>query len=273
MTNGTVLVASPSAIGSAPEASGSSVPAWPARLAVNSRLMTLTAWVEVMPTGLSSATQPCTSRLSRLNCCLRGRGACAPSPACGEVSAFAGWLGLFIVVLQIAHHRRRAQQLVDPLGFGETLVDAEADVGREFQVDALGDLDAQKFLVALEGGDHLLGVAPAHRHDVDGGEPQVGAHAHLRHGNEMTLDDRIVHVAAREHLGHGVAHQFANAQLALRAAAGWCAVAFLFVAHNKSKNELSWPGLSRPSRLGRHSRAVLIGMPGTSPGMTVEMAE
>src|SRR5260370_22973918 len=47
MTNGTVLVASPSAIGRQPEASGSSVPAWPTRLAANSRLTTLTAWVEV----------------------------------------------------------------------------------------------------------------------------------------------------------------------------------------------------------------------------------
>src|ERR1700680_4048424 len=69
MTNGTVLVASPSAIGRQPEASGSSVPAWPARLAVNSRLITDTAWVDVMPTGLSSTTQPCTSRFLRLNCC------------------------------------------------------------------------------------------------------------------------------------------------------------------------------------------------------------
>jgi hypothetical protein len=68
MTNGTVLVASPSAIGKAPEASGSSVPAWPARLALNKRLMTLTAWVDVIPTGLSSTIQPCTSRLSRFFC-------------------------------------------------------------------------------------------------------------------------------------------------------------------------------------------------------------
>src|SRR6478752_5288264 len=227
MTKGTVLVASPSAIGSAPEASGSSVPAWPARLAANSRLMTLTSWVEVMPTGLSSATQPCTSRLSRLNCCLRALG--------GAASAMRASSLIAAPVAEIARHRRRAQQLVDALGFGETLVDAEAQIGRKFQIDALRDLGAQKFLVALEGGDHLLGVAPAHRHDVDGGEPQVRAHAHFRHGDEMALDDRIVHVAAREHLGHRVAHQFADAQLALRAAAGRCAVAFLFVAHNKSK--------------------------------------
>src|SRR5215813_450369 len=53
-------------MGSTPVASGSSVPAWPAFLAANARLTTDTAWVEVMPTGLSSTTQPSTLRFSRL---------------------------------------------------------------------------------------------------------------------------------------------------------------------------------------------------------------
>src|SRR5258706_15803889 len=87
MTNGTVLVASPSAIGRQPEASGSSVPACPARLHENSRLMALTACVEVMPTALSSTIQPCTSRFSRRNCCFPfpcfAGSLSLPSPACG----------------------------------------------------------------------------------------------------------------------------------------------------------------------------------------------
>src|SRR6185312_3602373 len=86
MTKGTVLVASPSAIGRQPEASGSSVPAWPARLHRNSRLMAPTAWVEVMPTGLSRITQPWTSFLTRRNCCFFSccvGGLSIPSPACG----------------------------------------------------------------------------------------------------------------------------------------------------------------------------------------------
>src|SRR6476620_239070 len=62
MTNGTVFVASPSAIGRMPEASGSSVPACPAFLALKARFTTATAWVEVMPTPLSSTSQPLTSR-------------------------------------------------------------------------------------------------------------------------------------------------------------------------------------------------------------------
>jgi hypothetical protein len=42
---------------------------------------------------------------------------------------------------------------------------------------------------------------------------------------------------------------------------------------SQSKKRSSWPRLSRPSRLGGHDDARLIGMPGTRPGMTVEMAE
>ena len=55
-----------------------------------------------------------------------------------------------LVCFEVALHLRRAQQLLDPFGLVESLVDAEADVGREFQVDAVRDLAAQEFLVALE---------------------------------------------------------------------------------------------------------------------------
>src|SRR5215471_8701014 len=179
MTNGTVLVASPSATGRQPEASGSSVPAWPARLALNRRLITDTAWVEVMPTGLSSTTQPCTSCFSRLRCPL-------PSPACGG-GAGRGPVSFIIAALQITLHPRGMQQLLDALGLVEPLVDAEADVRREFEVHPMGDLAAQIALVALERLDHRLLVAAAERHHVDGGKLEVGAHAHLGHRDQVGL--------------------------------------------------------------------------------------
>ena len=43
-------------------------------------------------------------------------------------------------------------------------------------------------------------------------------HAHLRHGDEMAFEHRIVHLAARQHVGDRVTDQFANAQRALRGA-------------------------------------------------------
>src|SRR6218665_4038507 len=90
MTKGTVLVASPSAIGSRPDASGSSVPAWPAFLAEKARFTTLTEWVEVMPMGFSSTTQPWTSRFF-------GRGG-APS-RCGAASGVVSAVIVTVVVL------------------------------------------------------------------------------------------------------------------------------------------------------------------------------
>ena len=49
----------------------------------------------------------------------------------------------------------------------------------------------------------------------------------------MPLDHRIVHVAAREHLGDRMPHQFADAQLPLRAGAPTgLAVVFVFSHQN-----------------------------------------
>src|SRR6266403_3158497 len=158
ITKETVLVASPSAIGNTPEASGSSVPAWPARFAWNRRLTTLTACVELMPTGLSSTTQPCTSRFSRLR-------------ACGDDGSASTRVNILILVVEVALHRRCSQQLFDPLGLVETLVELESDVRREFQIDAPRNLAAQETLIAFERGEYRVRIASAERHDVDGREP------------------------------------------------------------------------------------------------------
>src|SRR4051794_4600981 len=72
MTKGTVFVASPSAIGRMPDASGSSVPAWPAFLALSARFATATACVDVMPTPLSRISQPFTARRFGRSCGGRG---------------------------------------------------------------------------------------------------------------------------------------------------------------------------------------------------------
>ena len=92
--------------------------------------------------------------------------------------------------------------------------------GANFRLTRWAISPRRKLLVALERREHRLAVAAAERHDVDGGEPQVGRHAHLRHGDEMGLEHRIVHVAARQDLGEGVADELADAQA--RAATGRC---------------------------------------------------
>ncbi len=131
MTNGTVLVASPSAIGRQPEASGSSVPAWPARLQENSRLIAPTACVDVMPTGLSSTIQPCTSRFSRRNC-LDFCFATGITGACGSAGEFVLGHSLVLVAPEVALYRGCSQKLLDPFRFVESFVDAEANFRSKF---------------------------------------------------------------------------------------------------------------------------------------------
>src|SRR5262245_15776783 len=184
MTKETVLVASPSAIGRTPVASGSSVPAWPAFLAANARLTTETACVDVRPIGLSSTSQPSTSRFSRRRC------------AGGAFNEVGESVIAVFTVLQIALDRRRSQKLLDPFRFVESLVEPEANVGSKFQVNAPGDLAAQVSLVAIERGQDLLLVTPAERHHVDGGLAQIRTHANLGHGDHVALDHRVVHLAA-----------------------------------------------------------------------------
>ena len=155
--------------------------------------------------------------LARLCCC--------PGPACRDRAR--PWC---------------SQYLLDPFRFRESLVDSKPDFRCEFQVNATRDLAAQIFLVALECRQHLVEIAAAERHHVDGGEPHVGRHAHFRHGDEMAFEHRVMHVAARQHVGHRVAHELADAQRALRRLAG--AFAMLLSCHVNQKFRSSWPGLS-----------------------------
>src|SRR4051812_48729902 len=169
-------------MGRTPVASGSSVPAWPAFLAEKARLTTDTAWVDVMPIGLSSTIQPSTFRFSRF----RG------GSSCTCVGSLTGASLVFAGAFEIALDRRRAQQLFDPLRFVEPLVEAEMDIGCEFEVHPAGDLTAQEFSVAIECLQHCLLVTATQRHHVSGRLPEVGAHAHLRHRDHVAFDHRII---------------------------------------------------------------------------------
>src|SRR2546429_373275 len=105
-----------------------------------------------MPTGLSSTSQPCTSRFSRLNC--------PPLPAGGggALTALDSFIRSFTFggfLVEVLLDRRRSQKLLDPFRFVESLVDAKSNLRCKFQVNAPRDLPAQKFLVALERRHHL----------------------------------------------------------------------------------------------------------------------
>ena len=111
------------------------------------------------------------------------------------------------------------------------------------------DLAAQELLVALQRRDHDFGVASAERHHIDGRKLEVGRHPHFGHGDDVTLEVRIVHAALRQDVGDRVTHGFADAQLALRAAGGGT---LLVVAGHSSKSKLSSsPAISAVIRVFR----------------------
>src|SRR5262245_54904427 len=152
-----------------------------------------------------------------------------------------------LAVIQIALDVRRAQQLVDALGFGKAIVDAKTDIGCKLQVDAVGDLGPQIFLMSFEGGHNLFGIAAAHRHDIYCGQSQVGGDPHFRNCDHVSFDYRIMHFAANKHVSERMPNQFADAQLALRAAA-WTAIAMmLFLPCHKFELSFLCPALCRAS--------------------------
>lgn len=123
---------------------------------------------------------------------------------------------IIVVARKIAQHTRRSQQLLDAFGFIEPLVDAEADVGCELEIHTSRHFTAQVSAIAVEGGENFAPVATAERHDVDRGEAQIRAHAHLGHRDDVAPDHRIPYVSPSEDLGESVTDQLTNPQLAGR---------------------------------------------------------
>src|SRR5579872_74366 len=210
----TVLVASPKAIGRTPEASGSSVPAWPAFLALNSQRNCETACVEVTPTGLSRQTQPLTSTREERRC---PRGL-ASSP----VARVRGSCSIIILVrnFKITRDARRMEKLVDPRLRIIAIVEDEAQIGRKFQIDAMRDLSPQRLLIALQRRERRLPRLAAERHEGNRRQTQVRRHFHLADRKRTGGKRRLLEMAARQRLHGGVANQFGDAQKALRRAGG-----------------------------------------------------
>ena len=88
--------------------------------------------------------------------------------------------------MEIALHAVGLQQRIDLAEFGKRLVDEEANIGREFQIELGRDAAADETLMAIERLDDLVRALTAERHDVGAGVPQVGRHADLGHGDDRT---------------------------------------------------------------------------------------
>src|SRR5688572_7689357 len=149
-----------------PEASGSSVPAWPAFCASKMRFTILTAWVEVRSTGLSRISQP---------------------------STFCPFLRLIVLILtgrEVADDGGVVQQLLDPAGFLEGPVGTEADGGSELHLHRAPKLAAEIAGRAVQRLHGLVGFGAAERQHEGGGIAQVGADAHLCDGDDLAGEVR-----------------------------------------------------------------------------------
>src|SRR5260221_7648790 len=153
-----------------PVASGSSVPPWPAFWASNRRRMAPTAWVEVMPSGLSRISQPLTFS-PRLRLAIIGL-------VIGRVGRDRCGLAIFRFRRQIARHQRIMQQGFDPVGLLEAFVEAEAQHRRHPEIDLARQLAAEEGSGAVERLDHDGGIdflleSDTERDDIGDGIPEI----------------------------------------------------------------------------------------------------
>src|SRR4249920_3816508 len=147
-------------MGSSPVARGSRVPPWPAFAAWNTRRTAPTAWVEVMPTGLSRMTQPSTFSPRRLPAI----GFAFPGDVIAVVIALGALrllpiLGRILGLGQVTGDGRAAQQLLDPIRLAESEVGLEADGGRHPEFDGIGERLAEIAGSPVEGTGQGGGVA------------------------------------------------------------------------------------------------------------------
>src|SRR5258708_3855136 len=149
MARARVLVASPSATGRMPLASGSRVPPWPAFSASKSRRTTATARAELTPTGLSSASQPWIGWPRRLRATV----------VLGTLVG-ARVLGFGDVPLDFGP----VQDLVDAIGVIEGLVEHEGERRREAERHLAGDEPAQIGRAALQARERLGRMSARERH-------------------------------------------------------------------------------------------------------------
>src|SRR5690348_3218317 len=140
MAQAAVLVASPSATGRMPLASGSRVPPWPAFSALKRRRTAATARAELTPTGLSSASQPWTGWPRRLRVTVvLGTLVGGPMPGFGDVPLDLG----------------PVQDLVDAIGVVEGLVEHEGERRREAERHLAGNETAQIGCATLQACERL----------------------------------------------------------------------------------------------------------------------
>ena len=100
-------------------------------------------------------------------------------------------------------------------GIVERGVEAETQVGHEFELEPGAEQLADAPTVALEGGEEGVLTSGYERAYENGGKSQVGGELHLDDGDAGMLEEVVGNVAMGKDGGELVAYQLAHPELAL----------------------------------------------------------
>ena len=163
-----------------------------------------------MPTGLSSTSQPCDVALVALRAGRRRALAAARrSPAC--VASRSSSSVVVLVRGRAGPRGVRSSFSIRSASSNRSSMRKRMS-GANFRLTRCAISPRRNCLLRSSAASTSLRVRAAERHDVDRSRAEVGRHAHFRHRDHVALEHRIMHLAARQHLGERMAHELADAQ-------------------------------------------------------------
>src|SRR5262245_39063688 len=134
----------------------------------------------------------------------------APRPHCGSLRVRLG-----VAMFEIASDLGTVEDLVDMGGIVERRVEAEAQVGHEFEIEPWGEKLADVAAVTLEGSEEGVLASGYERAYVNGGKSQIGRELHLDDGDTGMVDEVVGDIAMGEDSGNLMPYQLADPELAL----------------------------------------------------------
>jgi hypothetical protein len=119
------------------------------------------------------------------------------------------------VDIEITRDRWVPQRALDPFRLIKRPVDAKRQIRHVSQANSRCNPAPKETACALERRNQLRFVAAAKRHDEHRRLPQIGADAHLCHGDGSPGKRRVTHVVALENVCDRVPQFFSDAELPL----------------------------------------------------------
>lgn len=120
-----------------------------------------------------------------------------------------------LVFARILAHPVALEDFVNPLGFVERVIRSKPHIRSKLERHRPGDFATNEFPIPVQRSYHAIHLTSAKGHDERCRDLKIRAHANFRDRDEMRLQFLVVNFTSGEHLRKFVAHQLANAELAL----------------------------------------------------------